>query len=754
MKKDETTPQDELRSEYDLRTLQVRKVGPGRKHFGGSVVQVAQDRGLEVAEINGMTFRSVSDSRPLYILPDDPLTEEVLIPCFRVVAHVDCMVGFFSSEVLASLAPGLATFVNGSQESFRLIISPLLRAEDKAAIEKGVIAPEDIARAALEDIVVTEDLIQKHTLKCLSWLLRSGRVKIKIALMKDALFHPKVWLFRGGGDVIAAHGSSNMTYAGIEKNIEQISISKSWEDRNQHYITEKFCDQFERLWKNEDDNCIVVAMPQAIRNRLLQTYRSDAPPMESDLRALYVRANRFSVVEESPKPYGSFAIPSTLRFEEGPFEHQGKAVNAWCEACYRGVLEMATGSGKTITAMICAHRLYEAHKPLLIVVAAPYVPLIQQWCDEIAPFGLKAVNLTTVSGASGRARELSKIKRRFRHGVSDIEAVVVSHRTLCDSAFKTEVKKFDCATLLIADEVHNLGSEGFITDPPSFFDYRLGLSATPIRQYDAEGAEALFSFFGPVVFQFTLKEAIGGCLVEYDYYVHPVELTRDEMDEWYALTAKIKANAWRQEDGGPDEYLTKLLRDRRALLENAENKIAALEKALIREDLRTLRHTLIYASDKAPQQLDAVNALLKKHGVIFHQLTHVETANRDKTARIIHSFQEGTHRVLTAKRVLDEGVNIPQIEKAFILASTTVERQWVQRRGRLLRTCREIGKTHSEIHDFIALPSDMDNIDDEARPLIRSELLRIREFARLARNAGRSDGPLDLIHELVNAVFT
>ena len=166
-----------------------------------------------------------------------------------------------------SLAPGLATFINCSQESFRLIISPLLRAEDKEAIEEGIASPEDIAITTLKDIIVTEDLVEQHTLKCLSWLLRSGRVKIKIALMKDALFHPKVWLFRGDGDVIAAHGSSNMTDAGIRKNIEQISISKSWEDPTQHYITEKFCDQFKRLWENEDDSCIVVALPQAIREK-------------------------------------------------------------------------------------------------------------------------------------------------------------------------------------------------------------------------------------------------------------------------------------------------------------------------------------------------------------------------------------------------------------------------------------------------------------------------------------------------------
>ena len=706
-----------------------------------------------------MTLRAIPDIRPLYILPKDPVTEEVLIPCFQSATYVDCMMGFFSSEILVSIAPGLATFINCSDESLRLIISPLLRTEDKEAIEDSIVSPEDIATAALKGFVVTENSIAQHTLKCLSWLLRHGRVEIKIALMNDALFHPKVWLFRADDDVIAAHGSSNMTYAGIQKNIEQISISKSWEEYTQHYTTEKLCEQFRELWTNRDESCTVVSIPQAIKENLLKTYHSDIPPTEADFYTLYQQTT--GSMEESPTTYDFnrpsrplFVIPSELRFEDGPFAHQGRAVKAWCEAGSQGILEMATGSGKTIAAMICAHRLYDMEKPLLIVVAAPYIPLIQQWCDEISPFGLKAVNLTKANGAKGRARELNKLKRRLRNRSSDIEIVVVSHRTLCDSGFKTEVEKFDCKTLLIADEVHNLGSEGFITDPPNFFDYRLGLSATPIRQYDEEGTEQLFAFFGPVIFQFTLEEAIGRCLVEYEYYVHPVELTEDEMDEWYALTEKIGKNAWRQEnENADDEYLMKLLRDRRALLENAENKIAALEEVLTRDNLQKLRYTLIYASDKAPQQLQDVNALLKTHGVLFHQLTHEETGNSENTNQIIQSFQEGTLGILTAKRVLDEGVNIPEIEKAFILASTTVERQWVQRRGRLLRTCRKTGKTHSEIHDFVALPPDLDNIDKEARTLIRSELSRVQAFASLAMNAGRLDGPLSLIDQLVKSIY-
>ncbi len=708
----------------------------------------------------GRSLRQLEGIYPLYMLPTDPLAEDVLIPGFQEASKVACMVGFFSSEVLASLAPGLATYIAGSQNSFRLIISPLLRAEDQAAIEDGLKSAEEVVDRFFEEQTVTENLLQRHTLKCLSWLLREGRIEIKIALMKGALFHPKVWLFEKHEDVVAAHGSSNVTYAGIKKNIEQIAVSRSWQDPNQRYITDKLRYEFDRLWQNKDENCLVLPLPEAVRQRLLRTYSSEAPPSEDELLALYGKASGLAEEPELYKaeppsiPSKGFTIPDWLEYDDGPFEHQGKAVAAWCDAGYRGVLEMATGSGKTITSMIAAHQLYEGHKSLLIVVAAPYVPLIEQWCDEIVPFGIKPVNLTMAGGVSRRASELQKIKRQLRIGLSDVEAVVVSHDTLCTPQFLDAVKSFDCARLLIADEAHNLGRRSFINNPPEFFEHRLGLSATPIRQYDEEGTEALFGFFGPVVFRFTLAEAIGRCLVEYDYYVHPVYLTENEMGEWFDLTGKIKQNAWRGEDDKPDDYLAKLRRDRRALLETASGKIAKLRELLDKEDAGKLRHTLVYTSDKGPAQLDNVNRLLRDKNILFHQLTAQETANRDRTKRIIRSFQDGEIQVLTAKRVLDEGVNIPQICKAFILASTTVERQWVQRRGRLLRTCNVIGKTHSVIHDLLALPPEMDErLDPDARALVRAELRRAQEFARLARNAGRPDGPLEMIDKMVDAVY-
>ena len=395
---------------------------------------------------NTFSLQALNRIRPLYILPNDPLAEEVLIPGFQMADNVDCMVGFFTSDVLASLAPGLATYICNTENSFRLIVSPLLRTDDQTAIEDGVRSTEDIAGNIMEELIITEDLIQQHTLRCLSWLLREHRIEIRVALMKDALFHPKVWLFDDEYSTIAAHGSCNVTYSGISKNIEQVAISCSWRDPNQRYITNKLRYQFNRLWENREDICVVIRMPEAIRRRILQTYRCDSPPTEDDLRDLYERAqgvaeerDNYQLIEVSKK---EFTIPKYLRYEDGPYGHQGNAVAAWCESGYRGILEMATGSGKTITAMICAHRLYESTKPLLIIVTAPYVPLIKQWCDEIIPFGLEPLNLAKVGSARRRAAMLQKLNRRLRTGLSDVEAVVVSHDTLCSDDFRACRKTF------------------------------------------------------------------------------------------------------------------------------------------------------------------------------------------------------------------------------------------------------------------------------------------------------------------------
>lgn len=710
----------------------------------------ANNENLELISIHGI--------KPLYFLPEDNIAEEVLIPSMHCALNVSCMIGFFTSQALVSIAPGLATFINSTKNSMQLIISPYLKAEDREAIEEGAKENELILAEYVSDLIITSDQIEKHTLHCLAYLIASNRIEIKIALMRNALFHPKVWIIKDKHNTIAVHGSMNMTETGILKNYEQVSVAVSWGDINQTYIIDKLQRQFDRLWNKEDEQCLVVDLSEALSNQILKDYYQETPPVENDFLKLYGRAmklvgskkNVISHEYKEPK----FIIPTSLKYDSGPFEHQGEAVHAWCTSNYNGILEMATGSGKTITAMIAAYNLYIINHPLLIVVAAPYIPLIEQWCEEIEAFGLLPINLGRIVGRLAKNKKLKDISRKLRLGITNVEVVVTSHDTLCNPEFSSALQQIDCTKLLIADEVHNLGRSSFIVDPPEFFKYRLGLSATPERQFDEEGTEAVFDFFGEVVFKYTLEEAIGNCLVEYDYFIHPVNLNEVEMDKWYELTEKIKQNSWRSENGKPDDYLAKLFRDRRLILETASSKLTVLSELLDTEDANSLKHTLIYCSDKAPEQLRLVNQLLIDKSILFHQLTNEETCNRNKCKSIISSFQDAKIQILTCKRVLDEGVNIPQIEKAFILASTTVERQWIQRRGRLLRKCSSINKTHSTIHDFICLPPNLrTKLDEEEKNLIKSELRRIQKFASLARNAGSKNGPIHIIDKLVEAAF-
>jgi len=712
----------------------------------------------EDSRIEG-NLRTLPETQPLYFLPRENLSEEVLIPSFRVSDNACCMIGFFSSASLATLAPGLATFINSTDSNLKLVVSPFLSEEDMAAIEQGVISPEEVSVNIFDEILVTEELLQQHTLKCLSYLIRKGRIQIKIALLKNALFHPKIWIFDRSGDILAAHGSSNMTFSGIRRNFEQITISKSWVDSTQKYIVDKIKCQFDLLWEEKEDGCLVVPMPLAINERIVREYSSDRPPKESEYLKLYQKAKKLDCeLNETQEPFltpeFNFKIPSWVNYRTGPFKHQGEAVDSWRRSNFRGILEMATGSGKTMTALIGAYQAYKANKPMLIVVAAPYLPLINQWLDEISVFNLNPINLSSVSGYSEKAKLVEQLKRRIRTRVSTIEILIVSHDTLCTKDFSNLISKFDCARLLIADEAHNLGRKGFINHLPDYYEMRLALSATPVRQYDQEGTDALFQFFGSVVFSFPLEQAIGNCLVEYDYYVHPCYLNAIEMDEWYELTIKIKKNIWRLKQGTPDDYLANLYRNRRRLIETVESKLKTLSTLLDNEKVNDLKYTLIYASDKEPEQLLSVNQLLKNRGILFHQLTADETKNRLRTKEIINSFQNAEIQVLTAKRVLDEGVNIPQICKAYILASTTVERQWVQRRGRLLRTCSTVDKKFSIIHDFIALPTaNLTELDPDTKAMLRSELSRVQSFALLAKNAGKEGGPLSLIDDLVSAIY-
>ncbi|MCH7535546.1 MAG: DEAD/DEAH box helicase family protein [Bacteroidetes bacterium] len=673
------------------------------------------------------------------------------------------MSGFFNSKALRELAPGLAPFIANEQSIMRLLISPQLSDSDAEAIEKGYAEPIEVLKNWLMDVfsirAIDESAISEHTLACLAYLISTKRIDIKIVLVDQGLFHPKVKIFSDGSVRLAVHGSANITRAGLLQNFEQVSISTSWGSVEQTETVNILANTFEDLWNNTNVfKALSYKFPDAIANDLIAAYDINKPPDFEDFINAWEKDSQSKIHEDlkiyKPKsielsPDQDFKIPKHLVYEEGDFSHQGKAIIAWEESRYKGILQMATGSGKTITSLICAHRLYEKMERLLIVVAAPYLPLIYQWTQEAQNFGLLPVVPNTKSARKDKMALVTRSIRNLKLGIKDVLLLVVTNEMLTDSEFGTIISSYPEGKLLIADEVHNLGTKSFLGATPNYFDYRLGLSATPVRQYDEEGTEGLLSFFGPAVFEFSLAEAIGKCLVPYDYHIHSIYLTEEEAEEWLILTNKIKKMHWYgdgETSGEIDSILSSLLNRRRRVIEQAQGKIAALEEILGAEPRNEIRHTLVYTSDKYRGQLEQVNDLLKNNLKIkFHQLTAEETSTK-MAKTILSQFASGKIQIITAMRVLDEGVDLPEVSTAFILASTTIMRQWVQRRGRVLRKCPAINKAKATVHDFVVLPPDTEDL----KPVLTAELTRALEFAGLASNGYSDNGVFGTISNIMD----
>lgn len=698
-------------------------------------------------------LRALDDRKLVWHCPEDPVVEQVIVPALQQATEFDCMVGFFGGGALRELAAGLATYLLGSTEPLRLLVSPVISEADQESIREGLKKPREVLEssiaAAFQDEVALASALADHTKRCLAYLLAVRRLQMKVVLLKGgAKFHLKEWIFKAKGDVVVLSGSANFTGAALTANVEQLHLLRSWRGSDSLVACDDAVLEFEEYWGNRKPNAVAIDCPLAVREGLVSSYDNANAPTESDYR----RALELEGIDQRAGglTVDKFHPPDGLVWETGKYGHQGRAVRAWEAADRRGILSMATGAGKTIAALVSAWRLYRETRSLLVVIAAPTRPLVTQWGDEVRTFGIDAY----MAGKDSRRRRLGAIDRRLTNlelGVSKIQVIIVTNDLLTDREFKSLVGNFRGPSMLIADEVHNLGTRAFLSDPPEYFDYRLGLSATPQRQYDEEGTAGLVDFFGDTVFDFGLKEAIGVCLVPYEYHLHPVSLTDDEVFEYRRLSEQIRKLM--QATGGEPrdldaERLQKLLNRRRLVLENAEGKLAALAAALMEIGPSKLTHTLIYATDKGPSQLERVNALLRDLNVKYHQITASETGDPRLVEATLAAFQRGVLQVLTAKRVLDEGLNVPEIRTAYILASTTVRRQWVQRRGRLLRTCPAIGKSHATIHDFVVLPPPGEPRDDDIKRLVNSELERCDEFTELATNRASKGGPREVLQDI------
>jgi len=444
----------------------------------------------------------------------------------------------------------------------------------------------------------------------------------------------------------------------------------------------------------------------------------------------------------------------TLRPPEGisPRPYQQDAIDAWKANQGQGVLNMATGTGKTITALLAAADLTALQNDrLALIVAAPYQHLVDQWRTVVADFGGQPY--LAYQSRNRWTDDVVGAITEFQNESRDSLQIITTHKTFASDHFQQILGRLNgVETLLIADEVHHLGAPHLRQSLPRQVRARLGLSATPDRWYDDEGTSAIYEYFANgVVFEYGLEPAIAnGYLSEYYYVPHIVHFTDDEAEEYLALSRAIGRLIGDQPDDAinleEDEQLKHILFKRARLIGTAENKLHRVRSLIERIGPEEMHHALVYCGDgsietegrEVKRQLRRVTEILGTElSVRAHQFTYEE--NQSTRERLLHDFEEGTLQALVAIRCLDEGVDVPATETAFMLASSTNPRQFVQRRGRILRPHE--GKEYAVIHDFVVSPpvNSMGSEGDDAvfsieRNLLKKELARVSTFAEHARN--------------------
>ena len=695
----------------------------------------------------------------LYRLPEDPVGPRVLIPGFVSAKSVSGAFGWFSAGWIGRLAPGLAEYISRRGVSpIEFTVAPIFFPAEREAVEQAVsLTPEEASRRVVDvfrEGKADASALARHALDCLAWMIATGTLRLRIAEpTADSNYHPKIWLFDDGADQILVRGSGNATARGVASGVEHFDVDVTWIEHSRQRVRDGMAMLGDWSMGRSHGIKRVVDLPEALKEQIIQTAPEGPPSPAGYLQAATEDENPAWAVDRAarltarfgravPRELPRLEIPDGLVWEEGPYGHQGEAVAAWESEPdpERGTISMATGAGKTITALICATRVQDRNRgrPLLVVVSAPSVPLIQQWRKEVAKFGVRAVVPTLETNTD---MALTNLFRRLRVGGTHV--VIVTNHLISSPSFQATVAQKTYSgtgvdTVFVGDEVHTLGAAKFVANKPEFFTRRLGLSATPERQYDPDGTEEIFAFFGDPVYEFGLDRAIGFCLTPYNYYVHAATLDDDEVARFERLSQRIRiAMAAEASDmgDGDDTLLKGLLIQRRRIIETATAKLSLLQRVLEERDPRSLDGALIYATAKDPQQFEDIGLLLDSLEVRWAPVTQATTARPRLLANRLDAFADGGYQILLAKKVLDEGVDIPRIREAFIVASSTVEREWIQRRGRVLRRYRD--KPFALVHDFLALPPARLIAHDQTnvRKIVRTEFNRAYTFAKYARNA-------------------
>jgi DNA phosphorothioation system restriction enzyme len=664
-----------------------------------------------------------------YRTGEDDLVADFYLPCLRVASQYDRAVGYFTSGALALAAPALAPFL-GNGGRMRLVTSPRLTEADVAAMVAGYESREEVVVGALRRELEANDLPDpvRDTLSCLSWLIAHDRLEVRIALLADGqaagIYHEKIGVIRDAeGTRVAFQGSANESVGGLVRNFESILVFSSTR-AEQAPLVDQLDRDFQMLWDRQLPNLEVIDFPEAARRTLIETYTPD-------------RAER--LVERATGGPRLPAPPDTLEIRP----YQREAMTAWFAARGGGVLEMATGTGKTIVALAIATRMAEERASdragLAIVVVCPYTHLVGQWMSEAGDFGFNPV--ACFGGHQQWESDLRARLLELQYGARLTVMAIATNDTFATPPFQRMLKGLPSASLLIADEMHNLGAPALRQALPEHLKFRLGLSATPERHRDEAGTAALRQYFGKTVFELGLKEAIQRkALTPYRYHPIVIELNETELQSYLELSDRIGQRwAIAGDEAEGDDVLEALLIRRARLIASASGKIPRLVELL--EPARASTHNLVYCGDGRVASDDRederqVDAVVRALGTELRMAVRRYTADEDAVERGVlrDSFARGEIQVLVAIRCLDEGVDIPETRRAYILASSTNPRQFIQRRGRVLRRAK--GKDIADIYDFIVVPpasADAHRHPAEQRLMAR-ELERVIEFAGVAVN--------------------
>lgn len=617
----------------------------------------------------------------------------------------------------------------------RLVASPRLNEEDGKAIREGYEQREVIERNLIREL--TRDDIPdpvKERLGFLAWMVAEGFLDIRIALVSNdqgvGIYHEKFGIYTDSeGHQVVFSGSANETAAGLVSNFESLEVFCSWVDIDTERVKSRAYD-FDMLWEGNTDGLHIYDFPEAARSSLLEYKPRQKPLFEPE------EGEPSLVVDIIPRLPAGFSLR----------HYQKEAIEKWFSSKGRGLWEMATGTGKTITALIAMIEVWKHIKPnpIYVIVVCPFKDLVKQWDQEVRKLGLKPILCyeSREDWLSNLGNALVSIDR------GDLPVVAIAtNNTFTGKAFQEVIRGVKIPMLFIADEVHNLGANFAQSLLPDKAQYRLGLSATPIRHRDHEGTEKILQYFGNVVFEFTLKQGIdAGCLTPYNYHPIVTYLREEELSEYIEITKQIGKimganNTEYSIDTMADGPLKMYLIRRARILGRARAKLERL-KALLNE-LRDSTHNLVYCSDASvpggednnnARHIDLVTRVIGRDlKMRVKSYTHLTPSEERGTLR--HMLATGEIQVLTAIRCLDEGVDIPEARRGFILASSTNPRQFIQRRGRLLRLSE--GKEKSDLFDFLVIPL-REEMDDSVfgieRKLVRREIERIIYFAKDAQN--------------------